>query len=264
MNISTCSYRPILVPCSLNSFDFQVDPYIGCEHYCYYCYVLNKTEIDWTKEILIHHDIAIQLSDELAKISPQKIYMGYHSDPYQPFEALYRQTRKVLELFLEKGFSASILTKSDLVTRDIDLLKEMNDATISVSVAFNDNQTRRQFEANTIDTERRIEALYRLKEAGINTSALICPVFPYITDVIPLMDSLVPVTDLIWIYGISIEKRSDRSWENIKGILKSHFSNYKCEIEEIIFSRNHPYWLRLREKLYDIRASRNLNLSIHL
>jgi DNA repair photolyase len=264
MNISTCSYRPIIVPCGLKNLDFQVDPYIGCEHYCYYCYALNKTEQDWTKEILIHNDIANQLSDELAKISPQKIYMGYHSDPYQPFETEYCQTRKVLELFLEKGFSASILTKSGLVVRDIDLLKEMNGASISVSVAFNDNQTRRQFEANTIDTEHRIEALYKLREAGIRTSALICPVVPYITDVIPLIDALVPVTDLIWIYGISIDKRSDRSWENVKGILKSHFPNSQGEIEDVIFSKNHPYWIRLREKLYDIQASRNLNLSIHL
>jgi len=151
--------------------------------------------------------------------------MGYHSDPYQPFEAEYRQTRKVLEIFIEKGFSASILTKSDLVVRDIDLFKEMNDATISVSVAFSDNQIRRQFEANTISTECRIEALYKLKEAGIKTSALICPVVPFITDVIPLINSLVPVTDLIWIYGISIEKRSDRNWENVKDIFKSHFPN---------------------------------------
>lgn len=264
MDVSTCSHRPILVPGSLENFNFQVDPYIGCEHYCYYCYVLNKTEIDWTKEILMHNDITGQLREELTKISPQKIYMGYHSDPYQPCEAEYRQTRKALELFLEKGFSASILTKSDLVVRDIDLLKGMNDASVSVSVAFNDNQTRRLFEANTIDTERRIEALHKLKEAGVKTSALICPVVPYITDVIPLIESLVPLTDIIWIYGISIEKRSDRIWENVKGILESHFPNSQQEIEEVIFSKDHPFWLHLREKLYNIRDSRNLNLNIHL
>lgn len=264
MNVSICSYRPILVPCSLENFDFQVDPYIGCEHYCYYCYVLNKAESDWKKVIFMHNDITGQLCEEITKISPQKIYMGYHSDPYQPCEAEYRQTRKVLELFLDKNFSASILTKSDLVVRDIDLLKEMDDASISVSVAFNDNQTRRQFEADTIDTERRVEALHTLKEAGIKTSALICPVVPYITDVIPLIESLAPVTDRIWIYGISIEKKSDRSWENVKGILKSHFPNSQREIEEAIFSKDHPYWARLREKLYDIRDSRNVNLSIYL
>lgn len=264
MNVSTCSHRPILVPCSLKNLDFQVDPYIGCEHYCYYCYVLQKTEADWTKEILIHKDVSRQLSEELEKISPQTIYMGYHTDPYQPCEVGCRQTRNVLKLFLKKGFSASILTKSDLVVRDIDVLKEMKDASVSVSVAFNDNNTRRHFEANTIDTEDRIEALYKLKESGIKTSALICPVIPYITDVTPLIDSLVPLTDLIWIYGLSFEKRSDRSWENVKGILNHHFPEYRQGIEKVIFSKDHPYWRRLREKLYDIQNSRSLNLSIHL
>ena len=65
--------------------------------------------------------------------------MGYHTDPYQPCEAEYQQTRKVLELLFEKGFSASILTKSDLVVRDVDILAEMKDAAVNVSVAFNDN-----------------------------------------------------------------------------------------------------------------------------
>ena len=264
MKVSKCSHRPILVPCSLENLDFQVDPYIGCEHYCYYCYVLQKAETDWAEEILIHNDITGQLREELEKIPPQKIYMGYNTDPYQPCESEYRQTRNVLKLFLEKGFSASILTKSDLVVRDIDLLKEMKDASVSASVAFNDNDTRRHFEANTIDTEDRIEALYTLKEAGIKTSALICPVISYITDVTPLIDSLISLTDVIWVYGLSIEKRSDRNWENVKDILKSQFPEVQQEIEKVILSKDHPYWTRLRKKLSDFKESRGLNLSIHL
>ena len=104
---------------------------------------LPQAETDWSKEILIHNDIIDQLSEEIDKIPPQTIYMGYHTDPYQPSEANYYQTRKVLELFFKNGFSASILTKSDLIVRDIDILKKMNAAAVSVSVAFNDNRTRR-------------------------------------------------------------------------------------------------------------------------
>ena len=86
MKVSTCSYRPILVPCGLEKFDYQVDPYVGCGHNCHYCYVLNQAETDWTKEIYVYNDIIGQLSGELEKISPQKIYMGYHTDPYQQIE----------------------------------------------------------------------------------------------------------------------------------------------------------------------------------
>ena len=264
MNVSTCSSRPILVPCNLNNFKYQVDPYVGCGHLCQYCYALIQAETDWTQEISIHEDMTVQLRKALEKIPPQKIYLSYYTDPYQPCEAEYRQTRKALELFLENGFSASILTKSDLVLRDIDILQKMNDASVSVSVAFNDNPTRQKFEANTIDTEARIKALHELVGEGIMTSALICPVIPYITEVEPLIDMLEPITDAIWIYGLSMNSRTDLNWLNVQSILNTHFPEMKDKIEAAIFSKDHPYWIQLGQHLNHIQNDRPLNLNIHL
>ncbi|MGI9570010.1 MAG: SPL family radical SAM protein [Desulfobulbia bacterium] len=264
MKVSKCSYRPILVPCGLENLDYQVDPYVGCEHSCHYCYVLNQAETDWTKEIFVYNDITGQLSGELEKISPQKIYMGYYTDPYQPCETEQCQTRKVLKLFLENGFSASILTKSDLVVRDMDLLKEMDHASVSVSVAFNDNHIRQQFETKTIDTEDRIAALSKLREAGIKTSALICPVIPFITDVVPLVDMLEPHTDVIWIYGLSINERSDKNWQHVQDILNCHFPKLKEQIESAVFSADHSYWIQLGQELEKLQKDRQLNLNIRL
>ena len=264
MKVSTCSLRPVLIPCSLNNFDYQVDPYLGCGHYCYYCYALNQAESDWTREILIHEDITGQLRDELSKISPQTIYLGYNTDPYQPCEAEYRQTRKVLELFVETVFCASVLTKSDLVVRDLDIYQAMDHAGVSVSVAFNDDHIRKQFEANTIDTQARIEALRKMREAGVKTGALICPVIPYITDVIPLVDLLAPITDTIWIYGLSMQERSERNWQNVQSIFNEHHFDLREEIETVIFSKEHPYWTRLRHELTELKQDRKLNLNIHV
>lgn len=264
MKVTACSDRPILTECSLKDINYQIDPYVGCQHYCYYCYALEECETDWTKEIRIHREIIPRLDKELDKIAPQKIYLGYKTDPYQPVEKDWQQTGKVLELFLEKGFSASILTKSDLVVRDLDILKDMSEASVSVSVAFNDNDVRCQFEDNTIDTEKRIDALRELRSAGIKTNALICPVIPYLTDVEPLIDLLESCTDKIWIYGISMQDRSNRSWMNVQNILNNHYSNLKDEIETLIFDRDHPFWLTLRNKLLKLEKQRNLNLSIHV
>jgi DNA repair photolyase len=174
------------------------------------------------------------------------------------------QTRKALELYLEKGFSVSILTKSDLVVRDIDVLQRLNDASVSVSVAFTDNGARQQFEANTIDTEARIDALRKLRAAGIKTNALLCPVIPFITDVELLIDMLVPYTDSIWIYGLSIRERSDRNWQNVESILDRHYPDLKEKIETVIFAKEHPYWLQLRERLLEMQKDRRLDLRIHL
>ena len=65
LKVSVCTNGPILSPCGLKDLDYQVDPYVGCEHYCYYCYVLAQAETDWSKEILIHNDIVDQLSEEI-------------------------------------------------------------------------------------------------------------------------------------------------------------------------------------------------------
>jgi DNA repair photolyase len=264
IRVSECIKESILSPCGLKELDYQVDTYIGCEHYCYYCYALTQAETDWSKKIFTHKDIVDRLKSELEKIPCQKIYMGYHTDPYQPCEVEYQQTRKILELFLKNGFSASILTKSDLVVRDIDILKKMSNASVSVSVAFNDNQTRRLFEANTMDTERRIDALCQLKEAGIQTGALLCPVIPHITDTIQLIDMLQPYADVIWIYGLSINDPLDQNWLKIQRILNNQYPELTEKIESAIFSKNHSYWTQLRENLEVLKKDRKLNLNIHL
>ncbi len=264
MKVSTCSYRPVLVPCRLENCDYQIDPYVGCEHSCYYCYALNQAETDWSKEVLTYKDIAGQLSGELENVSPQTIYMGYYTDPYQPCEAEYRQTRQVMELLLEKNFSVSILTKSDLIVRDMDILRDMGHASISISAAFNDNRIRQIFEGNTIDIEARIRALQELREAGIQTSALICPVIPYITNVTSLIEVLAPYTDAIWIYGLSIEDRSDRNWQNVQGLLQTHFRDLKEQIETVLFTKEHSYWAELRQQLTDLQKDRKSDLRIHL
>ncbi|MDM8535829.1 hypothetical protein QUF70_03665 [Desulfobacterales bacterium HSG17] len=264
MNIKSCNTRSILTPCTLQGINYQIDPYIGCEHYCYYCYALNQAETDWRKEIFIHEDIASRLESELAELEPQTIYMGWQTDPYQPCESECRQTRQVLELLQRNGFSASILTKSDLVLRDMDLLQNMDSASVSFSLAFNDNATRRLFEANTIDNEKRIEALCQLKEAGLKTGALLCPVIPYITDAVKLIDLLTPCTDVIWIYGLGMNDRSDRNWLNMEPILNREFPDLLDQIEAAIFSKEHRYWIRLRDNLEKLKNDRQLNLNISL
>lgn len=264
MIVTPCVNRTVLETCTLPGMNYQVDPYIGCEHYCYYCYVLGQAETDWRKEVLIHEGITDQLKNELSDVAPQTIYMGWHTDPYQPCEAKVRQTRQVLELLEGKGFSASILTKSDLVLRDMDVLQSMKNAAVSVSVAFNDEDVRRMFEANTKETGARIAALEKLHAAGIQTSALICPVIPYITDVKDLIDLLAEHTRKIWIYGLSVLNRSDRNWQNVERILEIQLPDLKGPVESAVFSKNHSYWEKLRRELSQPQLYKNLNLSIHV
>ncbi len=264
MNIMTCAEKVILKSCSLKNINYQIDPYIGCSHYCYYCYALQYAKTNWTERIVVHENIIEKLSDELKDLHPQKIYLGHHTDPYQPHEKHLIQTRKVLDLLLEKNFSVSILTKSDLVLRDKYLLKNMDNASVSVSVAFTNNTIRKLFEHNTIDTELRINALAELKEQGIKTNALICPVIPYVTDVIELIRMLESCAGTIWIYRLSILNESDVYWQNIEPVLNKNFPNTKDLIKHAIFNKNHNFWNILRSELELIKKERKLDLRINL
>ena len=266
MKISTCTDRSLLTPCGLDRFDYQLDPYIGCEHYCYYCYALQYAETDWRQEVQIHSDIEKRLVNELNDITPQPIYIGYHSDPYQPCEAKCKQTHLALQMLKNNDFSASFLTKSDLFLRDLDIISVMSDASVSVSVSFKDDRTRALFEANTIDTKRRIEALRATKRAGIRTRALLCPVIPYISEPLNLLDQLSDCADTIWIYGLSADKDnlSDLGWKNTRRILADRFPDIADRVERAVFSHNHPFWVQLREEIEDFNHTRKLDLRIHI
>ena len=264
MKVNRCSRRKILNPCSLEMHNYQIDTYIGCEHFCHYCYGLNDAETDWQKEILIHEDIIEQLDQEMNSLEQQSIYIGMNSDPYQPFEKIFKQTRKVLELFVKRGFSVCILTKSELVTRDIDLITKLPDSSVGFSIAFQDEQTRQLFEKQAPSNKERIDALKKLKNSGIETYTLICPVMPFITDIESVIELVAPYSDTIWVYKLHMESENDENWLNVKSILGRHFPELTEQCQKIAFSKNHSYWKGIRHKLEEIKSKKCLNLKIEL
>ena len=262
MQVQTCDRRTILQPCRLEEYTYQIDPYIGCEHRCRYCYALNQAETDWAQEILIHQDIAGQLRQELSLLDPQPVYLGWNSDPYQPSEVIHRQTRQVLELLAQRGFTACILTKSDLVRRDVDLLASMPGSSAGISIAFHDEGIRQLFEPHAPPTARRVEALKALKEAGIRTYVLICPVMPFITDAEALIEMAAAHADMVCVYPLSMNAKEDRNWRNVRDILDLHFPELVEEYRVIAFSPDDPYWTAVRRRLEQIKRQKHLDLRI--
>jgi DNA repair photolyase len=264
VDVRLASRGPVVQPCSLEGHTYQIDPYIGCEHLCHYCYALNQAETDWTQEIVTYQGIAAQLDYELAGLKPQSIYMGWNSDPYQPAERTERQTCCVLEVLASRGHSVCILTKSGLVARDIGLLVTMPESSAGVSLAFQDEQVRQLFEASAPSNEERIDALKVLKEIGIRTYALICPVMPFITDVKRVVEMVAAWADTIWVYALSMEAEEDRNWRKVQGILERHFPEMVEPYRQIAFSADHAYWAGLRRDLERWQAESALDLRIRL
>jgi len=262
LEIKKIANRGVLRKCNLEGFNFQVDPYFGCEHLCAYCYGLNRARFDWEKQLIIYDNLVGELSGELDVFPPQTILIGMNCDPYQPAEKDLKQTRHLLQLLAEKGYSASILTKGTLATRDIEIFKKLPEVSIGTSLAFLEEEKRVLFEEKSPGNAERLKMLAEIKQAGIETYTLICPVMPLITDVEGLIEQAAPFSDTIWVYPLRFETDLDRNWKNVRKILKKNFPDIIDEFYTIVFSKNHPYWDDLREELEEIKKTLNVNLRV--
>lgn len=254
--------RPILEPCSLEGHQYQLDPYMGCGHQCRYCYALVRNGNGWFKGIEWYDNMARRLAAELSNIKPQIIYMGWNSDPYQPVETERQLTREALSLLARDRFSVTILTKSTLVTRDIELLTTMPESSVGVSVSFIDEKIRSLFEPGTCQTAHRIQALGKLRAAGVRTYALVCPVIPFVTDVESVVRAVAPYAESIWVYGLRIRKEQDSNWQNVLTVLRKHFPALTGEIEDAVFHTDHPFWATQRTVLSGLADTMQLDLRI--
>jgi len=184
-------------------FDASVNPYRGCEHGCIYCYARPTHEyfgfssgLDFETKILVKEDAPQLLEKELASPAwkPQVVAISGVTDPYQPVERKLKITRGCLEVFLKFRNPVAIVTKNYLITRDIDILKEMarwNTVRVFISITTLDNKLVTKMEPRTSTPTRRLEAIEKLTSAGIPTGVMVAPIIPALTDheLIPIISS---------------------------------------------------------------------------
>jgi len=175
-------------------FDRSINPYRGCEHGCIYCYARPSHAwlglspgLDFESRLLAKPDAPTLLRKELAKpgYRCKPIALGVNTDAYQPIEREYRITRGILEVLAEFNHPVSLVTKSALVERDIDILAPMAAqglALVFVTITTLDRKLARTLEPRAAAPERRLETLRRLAEAGISTGVMTAPVIPALND----------------------------------------------------------------------------------
>src|SRR5512143_638830 len=175
-------------------FDASINPYRGCEHGCSYCYARPFHEylgfsagLDFETKILVKEDAPELLRKELAspKWRPRIVAISGVTDAYQPIERKLQLTRRCLEVLAEFRNPVIIVTKNQLVTRDIDLLRELasfDAAAVCVSVTSLDADLARVMEPRTSSPANRLEAIQALAEAGIPVRVLVAPTIPGLTD----------------------------------------------------------------------------------
>ena len=175
-------------------FDKSINPYRGCEHGCIYCfarpshaYLGMSPGLDFETRIMAKHQVATLLEKELARPSykPQPIALGTNTDPYQPTERRLQLTRQILEVLSRARNPVTIVTKSDLVTRDLDILGPMAEAGLAkvcVSVTTLDAKLARVMEPRAPAPRKRLAAIRAIAKAGVPSGVMAAPMIPALND----------------------------------------------------------------------------------
>jgi radical SAM mobile pair protein B len=232
---------------------YSVNPYVGCPHACKYCYAsFMKRFTGHTEEWGTFMDVKDwpEIKNP-KKYAGQKVIIGTVTDGYNPLEETYKNTRRLLEELKDSGADILICTKSDLVLRDLDLLKEINEnsrLTVSWSINTLDEEFKDDMDA-AVSIERRLAAMKEVYAAGIRTICFISPVFPGITDIEAIIDRTKDQCDLVWLENL-----------NLRGGFKADIMKYISDkhpdlvplYDEIYNKKNRSYFETLEKKAEEL------------
>ena len=220
--------------------DYAVNPYVGCTHGCKYCYAsfmkrfTNHSE-EWGTFLDVKYWPEIKHPE---KYAGKELFFGSVTDPYNPQEETYQRTRSLLEQLQGSGVKLSIQTKSDLVLRDIDLIKTFPDARVGFSINTLDETFKDDMD-KAVSIERRLTAMKTLHDAGIRTTCFISPIFPGITDCADIIDRVKEQCNLVWLENLNLRG-------SYKGVILQYIRDKHPELmplyEEIYTHGSRLYW----------------------
>jgi len=225
--------------------NYSFNCYTGCEHGCVYCYArfmqrFHPHEEPWGEFVDVKVDAPDVLVRQLRRLRPGSVFTCSACDGWQRVERHYELTRRCCQLLLEAGFRLDILTKSELVLRDIDVL-ERGDVRLGVTITTTDETLARLWEPRASSVSARLQVLKEAKAAGLETSVMFGPLLPAVSDTPEALSELFSIAaaaDVDQIWTDSLNPRP-RVWPSIQTFLRRHRSDllpmYRC----VLFDRTH-------------------------
>ncbi len=254
MEIREITAKSILTKSRLPESDYSINPYVGCMHGCVYCYArFMKRFTGHTEEWGEFVDVRVNAVDVLRRQLKGKkkkrgvVLFGSVCDAYQPLEKKHKLTRRMLEELKGSELSVSILTKSDLVLRDIDLLSQMANVTVGLSITTTDDAVRKLLEPRAASIERRIRALQVLHRAGVETYAFIGPIFPLFTDLAAIFARVHKYADSMW--GEALNTRAG-NWHSIENALTTAYPESVQEFKAL--AKSNDYWKEIEQEFTEL------------
>ena len=254
--IKEIDVKSVMTKSNLPVSDFSVNPYMGCTHACKYCYAsfmkrfTNHPE-PWGEFVDVKNWPEIKNPE---KYAGKEAFFGSVTDCYQACEAKYKRTRMLLEQLQGSGISISISTKSDLILRDLDLIKTFPNARVSFSINTLDEGFRKEMDRG-VSIERRLEAMKQFYEAGVQTTCFISPIFPGITDVKAIIERAKNQCNLVWLENLNL--RGDYGARIREWIHENH-PKLDGVYHEIYSKKSRAYWTALDEELRAYTASEGM------
>ena len=235
--------KDLITKSNLPASDYVINPYVGCPHACKYCYArFMKRFTGHTEEWGDFIDIKRCAKPiNVKKLYHKSVFLSSVTDCYNPFEAKYQITRDVLKQLTQADCQITISTKSDLILRDIDILKELKNLIVAVSVNTLDNGFQSDMDhAGSIT--RRIAALKELRKQGIYTVLFLSPIFPYITDFKEILEATAEFVCEYWFENLNL--RGNYKQEILQYIAEK-YPQYLSDYKEIYNNKNMEYWKQL-------------------
>lgn len=254
--IKEISVKSVITKSNLPVSDYSVNPYVGCTHGCRYCYAsfmkrfTNHPE-PWGEFLDVKNWPSI---NNPKKYAGKEMFFGSVTDPYNPQEEKFGRTRVLLEQLQGSGIKLSIQTKSDLVLRDIDLIKTFPNARVGFSINTLDEKFRNDMD-NAVSIERRILAMEKLHNEGIRTTCFISPIFPEITNVPEIINRVRKHCNLVWLENLNL-RGSYKA--DILNYIKNNYPHLSPLYDEIYMRGNRTYWENLNKSLGTFAAENSL------
>lgn len=256
IQIKEINVKSVLTKSNLPVSDYSVNPYVGCLHACKYCYASFMKRFTghnepWGKFVDIKYWEPIKNSE---KYKGKEMFIGSVTDPYQPLEKKYERTKTLLEELKESGCKISIATRSDLVLRDLELIKSFKDSRVAFSINTLDEEFRKDMD-NGASIEKRLEAMKIFHENGVRTTCFISPIFPGITDVPSIIRKAKRYCNLVWLENLNL--RGDYKG-TIMNYIKGTHPDLVTLYESIYNKKDRTYWENLDKEIRDFCKEENL------
>lgn len=253
MKISTTTAKAVLVKSDLPASDYVANPYSGCPHRCRYCYAsFMKRFTGHTEEWGTYLDVKEYDSCKIPKaLGSKTVLLSSVTDPYNPYEVKFHKSRNILELLVRSDAHVEILSKSDLMVNDIDLLKEFRDLSVGISLNTLDDDFRKDMEPGAPSVKRRLKALEKLHSAGIPTYLFISPIFPYLTDIRAILKATAGNIDKVCFENLNLRGSAKKE---ILGYIAERYPQYLDGYKAIYTKKDTAYWTKLEAELQAMSA----------